>query len=177
MEAQLAAIPKCEENRDLIRDLAVEMYQKAGGNVDSAVQLFHQKLERNPSIYKSIVEPLVDWAIRDAVQRVNAQTRASAWSKSETEPDPQTLRGILQRAGDSLMNYRLAGGKKLGDATKAELLGMEEFMLAHGKTTIMRGKWLGLIAKRLKKENDIVRKSLTEEDLKKLQEQAERSAA
>jgi hypothetical protein len=28
------------------------MYQKAGGNVDSAVQLFHQKLERNPSIYK-----------------------------------------------------------------------------------------------------------------------------
>lgn len=159
-----------------IREIAKWALEKADGQWEEAIRLFHKRLDDDPALRTEIVGGLLAWAIKDAIEETARQDREPYWGAQRTAPEDHEghLAALKATARMRLMDYRLRGGKRLGEATKADVLIEVKWFRKYGEGCLVRARWFSAIARQLKKETDTVGKVLSEQRLRSLQKAAER---
>lgn len=134
---------------------------------------------------------VIDAGITVLLQRVQKSVRARIWENEhklsssvgdyvETDRTPSNVVVPQMNAGIELVvmsvfDYPLPGGKKLGEATKADLLNSSQISIKQGKTLIERGRWMGMLADRVP-FGKTVAESLNESDVQRLMDEAKAAA-
>lgn len=164
---------------DTLRTISARAMKQACNDVAEARRLAWKWIEADPSLYASLIVPLVMTALDDECRDVLHAIRRTAWGSSAPSGEAKmsaTLRlGHQQVAEDRLLAYPLRSGKALGEATKNDLDAEANYYLSSGKTHLIRGTWLQLIAGRLKAKT--VKEQFTERQLASLQKTAEARVA
>lgn len=142
----------------------------AQGLVQQAADEVYDKVTNNDVLYRQLMDPLVKQACYDAVRGYQHNERSAIFAAS---PQPQTRSPEEQRAAvealaegtrKSLLNLPLPSGKRLGDATKAEVLEAARFYTNQGTSMLQRALFFNKIADKLNR-NQIVRNVLDESEL------------
>lgn len=157
----------------ILDDLAREAWQQADGDVDIAVDTVMSKLKADSSLMRAAIEPMLQWACRSAVESIMRASRQQ-YRQSATVPSQNVLDGLRSRAERNLMDFPLRGGKKLGDATGAELIEEAVDRELSATTMIRDARWFRLIASDLSAPTVVVRSELKPADLERLQRKADR---
>lgn len=130
---------------------------------------------------------LMDKGIKFALRSVNRDSRRHIWNESSTtdryvdaDRTPSNLVVPQMNEGVELMvmsvfDYPLPGGKKLGDATKTDLLDSSQSLMKQGKTLLERGRWMSMLADRVP-FGKTVADSLNESDVRRLMDEAKAAA-
>lgn len=161
-----------------VRSIAREVLEEADGNWEKAARLFRLRLDKDSALYRAIVEPLIQGAIWQHIRSVAHSDRAHVWHRAP-KPDRNIADGGQVRAARlvaaRLMDFTLWGGRRLGDATRPELVEVIEKYESDAKANGERARWLTLVAERLKDDKTTVAKALKEKDLLALQKKAQGS--
>jgi hypothetical protein len=157
-----------------IHALAVHSLECASGNWDKACEIMEQILFNDDEVYTKFGTPLLKSAIRHEIVDCVSSSRDQFWAP----PQPDRAKkdgGLLRVAASNLLNFPLAGGLRLGDATKAQLEENANLSLKRARTYALHGRWYELIAKGLKRK-ETVAEVFDHDQLKRLQEKAEKES-
>lgn len=155
-----------------LRELVSSAYESCERDCDLAVKDVIAQVMADMSLYREVTAPLLEYAVRNEVETIMRGTRSRYWAP--TVPREDTISGLRQRAIENLMDYPLSRGKRLADATKLEIAEDGQHLIGTGKTAILRGHWLLLVADNLKAPESVCAKELREADLKRLQKKAKK---
>jgi len=158
----------------------IEIVRKAldetGHDIEGAVKLARKWIEDDPALYAEHIGPMIDAALDDDARYCLKQERCTlrnAQPSGETKMSATLREGHTSVAESRMMNWPLRGGKRIGDATKADLAAEASYAMKSGQTQLISGTWYESIAKRLKADTDVVKKHLSERQLRRLYTLAE----
>jgi hypothetical protein len=171
--AQAAPAPRGQggsrkSKRERIVELAEKCLADADGNALDATALMEEIVSDDASLFRELMMPLLRTACYDAVGSVIRSTRSQIWNAPNHDPGGRGARVHALAAGNRLMMFQLPGGRYLGEATRAEVLVAATFYDRQAKDMTMKGRWLELVAKKMKDEHTPVAKCLTEDALAEL---------
>lgn len=144
-----------------------------GGDVQAATKHMAARIRADRALRDALTDPLIDVACYDAVSGVIRKERRVVWMAPEVTSD--TGARIIQLASGnaaSLMDFPLPGGKKLGDATRAEVSAAAEFYRRQAVDMSSKAVWLRFVAQSVP-ENQRVSEAMTSERLIELRDRAE----
>lgn len=153
--------------------LATQYLQEHDGDTEEAISALIEELERNKSLLAKVARQAIEDAVRNYVTLAHRNKRAAIINS--IKPHPVDLSGavknLVKEHRSMLLDFPLAGGVKLRDATREQVLEQAE---NYGKTerdASRKRVWLQSIAKFLKPKQ-IVGKFITEDRAIKLFEEA-----
>lgn len=158
---------------ELIRQMAREVLEDAA-TPDQAVRIFMGRLAADPVLREQMVKPLLDAAVREAV---NMEWRACRGSlvKGALHPMATDLHaGLMEAVAKSLFDYPLGGGKTIGQSTRKEIEEWAKHQMSRGRTEYRDGTWASLVAALLKRPNEKPVEHLVQADLERCMRRAER---
>jgi len=131
--------------------VARDCLRKAKGDWKKADALFKRELARDQGLYDELVGPLVDAAVWTAISKAGRDERQKFKVSGLTVGPDNTngLNEIAQKYADDWLSYPMRGGKRLGDASKDDLLQeieMHELFASENKTMAV---FYGRILKRM----------------------------
>ncbi len=180
---------------DRIREIARDVVKKTGDR-DLAVTEYWSRLDADADLREALARPLLDRAIRDAVDDAWRAKRNTLRLSHEvcrpgqvTRPSQRCIQGLgqslvamvpakeLEKAGldETLFAWPMPTGP-LAFCTKEDLEYYGWTQMASGRTEWTRGRWAILIAELLKRPNERVKDSLVLADLERTKARAEKEA-
>ena len=164
-----------DEPEVTIQILAAKAIKWADGNVQSATIRMCADVMGDTKLYRRLMDPLVREACYSVIRAQCRMQKRAVWSAPQPSAGEHKRRIGLLADGThlTLMDYfRLPGGTRLGDATKAELIAASAFYMKQGRDMVIKGQWLWLVSRAVP-ENKTVRAALTDKQLKSLRARAE----
>jgi len=158
--------------RPTLNRLASEALIEAAGDWKAATTLFQTWVEGDADLLRELAAPAIAGLCWKHVRAAAQQQRTHYWSAT-AQPNVDQTNGLSAVGATTLMDYPLAGGKRLGDATAGELLAEAETYATLARVTALRGRWLRLIAERLP-DGATVESTLSVADVEGLQREVER---
>lgn len=162
------------------RQAALDALDESGNDMKMATKLLASRVLSDATLFRLIMEPLVELACREAVRACVKSQRRSVWNeprqgsapaRTTDHNGPARVAALVAGTIAGLMDFPLPGGKRLADATKGEVEAASWSYRAQADDMSIKGRWLALIAKKLS-PNDVVRNVLTEDDLTSLRQEA-----
>lgn len=131
--------------------LARQHLAAAGGDIRIASGRLSLLLEEDDDIRSAVIDAALSDALRMHLERAHRQERAAIFSQTPQRiPAPKTNIGALANvAARTLMEFPLAGGKRLRDASREEVEEQSVLYLTTGADMARKGTWLRRIAERL----------------------------
>lgn len=160
-----------------LSDLAREFLDDHGGRTGAAITALQDLIRNDEGLRLSIATEAVMTLAALKVQEQMHRDRAKVWDAANARAAgaaPKAKTSIVALANGlaaSLMNFPLAGGVRLGDATREEVLAQAGMYAATAKDAGHKARWLEAVAARVA-PGQRVREALTDEALSSLQEEA-----
>jgi hypothetical protein len=167
-----------------LTEVARDSMLKAQENIPSgegvwqeAQKIMLKEIKKNKQLYKKLVDPLVSTAVWEYIKREGRNQRVPFYNTDDNRPPGEKEKlekndkGIRAINTALWMNYPLAGGLRVGDATITDL----EENIAYYKTNTVGNlrKWLWLDKIKSKMVGTkTVRQCLTEKKLSNMNEKA-----
>ena len=160
---------------ETLGSLAEHSLVASGGDWAAAKELMLRIVMNEPHLYERFIMPLIKSAITQAVTGCSIKTRSQFWG--QPQPDRAKADGALLQVGvRNIFDWPLAGGKRLGDASKEVLEAEADYNLRTAETRARNARWYQMIAAKLK-AGQTVREKLKPEQLVRLQRRAEKEAS
>ena len=171
-----------------IREVMAESLKQTSRDLAAAVSVARERIEGDRDLYLELAVPLIEAALDDAGREILNRERRTIWpthsavdrpaaDSGESKASAVLRQGLRAVAAMNLMDYPLRNGKRLGDATRAEVKRDAEMLLLSGRSHLLRGHWLRLVGQALKRDDQIVGDVLTEGRLQGLKKMAEKKVA
>lgn len=132
---------------------AAEALAKADGDVKAATAAMLAKVRKSRPLREALTEPLLEQACYAAITKQCRRQRNIVW----TAPN-YTAGGNGQRVialATSLLDFPLPGGRRLGEATREEVMAGAQFYRGHADDMAHKARWLARIAAELKPEQRV----------------------
>jgi len=146
------AAPFKPERAKTIHEIAREFLDDAGGITAVAIARLHDLIREDEALRLSIA---ADAVMAFAAQKVEAkmrEDRAAIWAnaarKGETTKPKTSVAALANGLRESLMNFPLAGGIRLRDATRAEVEAQAALYASASRDMGHKARWLAAIAER-----------------------------
>jgi hypothetical protein len=156
-------------------ELAREVFEDEGGRTAPAIARLQALIAADESLRIAIAEAAIaEYAARH-VATVMMTDRAAVWRAAErrTAGLPTRAKTSVAALGngirESLLNFPLAGGLRLRDATRAEVAAQAQMYATHGADMLHKARWLATIAARLPDDEATVGEVLTDGEVETLQ--------
>lgn len=128
---------KVKEPELKVSDIAEAAVDAADGEILKAARLMEQEVLADPQKYRALMDPLVASACHQAVAGVVRQTREKIWTAPNYTAGGNGHRVHVLASAQMLMMFPLPGGKRLGEATRDEVLAGAE-AIEHGYSPARR---------------------------------------
>lgn len=148
-------MPQAAKKADItpvsLADAIKQAYEQADGYAEQAAQILKDWAQNNDPLYRALMDPLLDSAVWQAVNRHRRTQNRQYRTKARTGSDnPAGLKQVAQQhAQDWLDGYRLRNGLRLGDATWEELVEEIEWHNTLAATNAQRARWYQKIVERI----------------------------
>lgn len=156
---------------DIVKRAVADAVERFPHNILDAVNYMEDRIMKDTHLFRVFAKPLV----RTGCKAKISEKMRSLNSKARNGHDPTGRGDRLHLAAEAeverLMDYRLAGGYRLGEATRDVLLQNSDFHYRQARTMATTARWLKLIAKHLD-DMQRVEEALSEEELRDLQDKA-----
>lgn len=160
--------PAAPPQRPSLISLAREYLAEANGDTDAAAAELGDYLTGDPVALRSVLDEALSLAASEVVTSEMRRVRNSLWQN----PQPKTsVLSLANGIANSLLDFPLAGGIRLRDATKEQVAEQAHLYRTHGSDMIRKAGWLDAIAKRVP-EGTTVGEALTESDVLDLHKKA-----
>lgn len=153
-----------------ISDLAKAAFEASGGDQVKAARLLQEDVLSEPRKYHALMDPLVKEACNMAVSDYVRERRSKVWNAPAPANDADRVRALAE--GNALMFFLLPGGKRLAEATKADVLEAADRYRKQADDMAAKATWLERIAAKLK-GNKTVEHFFDEDQLRSLREEIE----
>ena len=152
-----------------LRRMAREQWRKSDGDLARAAAAMARILAGRAALRRRFYEVGVEHLREALLGEAMRADRRAIWQAQEHDLESSNARvGALSRAtARALMDYPLWGGRRLGDATREEILESATQYQQQGRHMIASARWQLAIAKLLKPKQ-IAGKVLTESTLARL---------
>lgn len=160
-----------------IIDLAREFLDDHGGRTAPAIADLQALLANDEALRASVATEAVMIVAALKVQHEMRSDRAKVWGAANARAAgsvPKAKVGVVALANGlaaSLMNFPLAGGLRLGDATREDVLAQAAMYASASRDMGHKARWLEAVAARVA-PGQKVREALTSEALSSLQAEA-----
>lgn len=171
----MSAVPK-QRIEDPVALAAQEAMKEGGGDVQKASRLLEAAVRKNRDLRDALTDPLLANACYDAVRKVCIVERRAIWKPPVEKRVASIVTGakrVVQLAAGNLLTFPLPGGKKLGEATRAEISKAAEFYRSQSADMQSKAKWLQLVAQSIP-EDKTAGDVLTDKRLRELQKEAQK---
>lgn len=160
------------------RKVAVSTLAENGNDILAATSAMETKVNATPYLFKMLMRPLVRQACYDLLRSICRKERREIWTapKLTAEGTQPTVKSLAIGTKNSLFNFPLPGGKRLGDALKCEVDEAATFYSLQANANAARARWLSAIAERMP-ASKTVSSVFTERRLADLQATAKMEAA
>jgi len=174
------AAEKHESSTIALGALAREALEEVDGNTEKAVSRLLYQLKNNPQLLKKIIEAAVHDAVYHRVQYNIRHNRTSIERSIDRQNAAQTINrkrdkdrvvALAEVVSSTLLDMPIAGGKKLRDASRAEVVAQIERYEKQAGTMSHRARWLRLVLQSVP-EGKRVGKVITEQRALELFEEA-----
>ena len=162
----------------ILNELVKAAMEESSGDWDGAVEILRKKLRGNKRLFDEVVWPIILISLRYQVRNNDHLDRMSFWGamnkldgdgvSGESDMSQARRTALLESTMSSIgsiYNYPLQGGKKLGDARRADMQVEISWHDSMAKANRVRADWFKMIAARLPDEKTAVRKALTETEI------------
>jgi hypothetical protein len=153
------------EPKTRLSEFAAEAYRESGEDQEGAEWLLLEKLRDNPPLMVSILDGIVHDAIRQHMRSVRRKIQNTATQNGE--PESARLAEMQNAKEVQAEWYRMPmpGGKKLGEATKADLLEAAKFHRGQSKANNKQARLYERISKKLPSDSSLVSAELSEDQI------------
>jgi len=155
-----------------LNQIAVEELRHAGGDRAEAISAMVQRLLSDEILREALIVPIVRNVCQQQISLAVRNQRERVWHAPTRKAGQSRVRTAAAVNKLSLMNFRLPSGKRLGDASGAEVRAASVDYLTQGRDRTIKGRWLGAVADAVP-VNKIVRRVLDETRLGALRSKAE----
>lgn len=155
--------------------LARESLAACDGAWQPAAMLLEQRITEDSSLFRALMMPLVRTAVWALIRRAAHGKRRETWlgpSTAGTDKGADGLKLAGDRHASNLLAFTLRGGRRLADATRAEVEASASWYLTLARTNGIRGRWLLLVAQAME-DAPTVAAALDNNGLLRLREEAE----
>lgn len=152
-------------------ELAQAAMKAEGGDVLKATKRLERMARKDVAVWQALTEGLLRTACYDACRGVCRSERRQIWYTPNYDAGGNGER--VKAHGDSLMDLPLPGGKRLRDATHADLLGANAFYAKQASQMQILANFYLAVAGKVKTKT--VGETLTESALRRLKNDAEGS--
>lgn len=170
MSQEIAAQQRAE-----ITKLARECEVNHQGDTRAAAESLFRRLQGSPALYAAVADPLVQAQCWHLIGQVKRKARTAVWNAPNYEKglsDAADNVRHLSNANRTLMDdFPLPNGKRLGDATHADLIEAMTFYGQQARDMQSKAGFLAAVAGRVK-GGKRVRDVLKETDLVALRDRA-----
>lgn len=162
-----------ENTDDLWLQLAHECREKCDGETAKASHLMAKIVRGNEQYRKALTDPLIDTACFQWVSRACRNDRESVWTAPNYTKGGNG--GRLKRTAEqrSLLMFPLLHGKRLGEATKDEVIETRDWYRKISANMAWKARWLDLIQKNMKKKDATVADCFSNDYLHTLREKVD----
>jgi hypothetical protein len=150
-----------------IRDIAKQCVESSPDWVSAAEQM-RKILDAQPDMYRSLMEPLIDHAIWQAIALAARETRKEFTAKTGKSDDGGDARAMGKARRQDWLDYQLSSGMRLGDADRAKLTEEIAMHEANVKGNLRQANFYTAIAKRI--DGKKVREVLSDTQIAKIWE-------
>lgn len=130
------------------RDFIREIVDAAGGDWNAAVEIGEKRLEKDPDLLAELQNEIVREWLRYRVRQCSASERSGStvpFPKANAD-NPSGLLSMAKATQRSLYDEPLMGGKRLGDATRDEILDHVEMHSKLARSNAFKARWFQAIA-------------------------------
>ena len=159
----------------LITEAARKAVKEAKGDQRLAVDILEAAVRKDQRLRDAILDPLLREACSTVVSREIRTERREVWTPTAPTRTESLGRSgasrVVQLAAGNLLMFPLPGGKKLAEATRAEIAEAAGFYDRQAGDMAHKARWLRLVAQSVpaaKTVGDV----LTDKRLRELQEAA-----
>jgi hypothetical protein len=166
-----AASPKPESaSSTLFHQVVRETYERYDGDLEKIRSYLTGRLKNDVKLRAAVVEHELAAAIREGVNRVRQHTRRSIITNvaRNGRSGRDNVLALASATNLVMMNFPIVGGKKLQDATRAEVADTAEHYATMAATHNQRARWFRAIAQAMPDEKMTVADALTEDRLVEL---------
>jgi len=165
-----------------VNQVAGECLDSVNGDWEAAAKAFSDRLDDEPGLREALVAPLIGGAIWQAIRHAAHNQRYAMVNGNGPETggkdDSSGLELVARRQAESLLDYPLAGGKRLGDATRTDLETTIAWHQTLAEQNSKKACWFEAIMKHLGAEEGVsVKDVLDDAGLQKLLDKAKKSKA
>lgn len=164
---------------ELVDAAAKAALDDAKGDLSGAAKMMEQAVRASSSLRTAVTDPLIAQACYDAVRRQIKWARREAWTGTKhrgSQSTPEVIQAqqsrVVHLAAGTLAMFPLPGGKRLGEATREEIVAAADFYGRQASDMGAKARWLRLIGQSLpdgKRVSDV----LTDKRLRELQAEAQ----
>lgn len=155
-----------------IRQKAKALLEETGNDLNAARALVRTRADE---IYREIGSDLVVAALEEALCAETRMQRSILWKRPHVLASGELSTPSRYVTG-GLLSSPMSDGRPISAWSKAEIVPHAKQMIAQGDEMIVRGNWMLMIAKELKRDADVVGVVLSEADLIRLQRKAQKAA-
>lgn len=166
------------EPKDPVADAAKAALEANNGDVKAATAALEQRVRASRALRDMLTDPLISNACYDAIRRQCHVERRQVWSPPVEKLVATRVAGahrVVKLAAGNLLTFPLPGGKKLGEATRAEVAQAANFYQSQSDDMGHKARWLQLVQQSIP-DGKTVADVLNDKRLRELQKEA-RSAA
>lgn len=149
-----------------IYDLALDSLEAEGGDVKAAAKRLADRLIADAELLNSVLVDVVEMAVSKAVDSKNTHLRSKIWRQSNN--GPAQIVALANGIFNSLYDFPLAGGVKLGDATKDQVMAQANSYGTVIQDISVKRRFMLAVAEKLTGPAVKVRDVLSEDELRTL---------
>lgn len=123
---------------------AAEALKGADGDVKVATRALLAQVRKQRALRDALTEPLLEAACYQAVSAQMRQQRHRVWTPPNYSAGGNGARVIA--LATSLLDFPLPGGRRLGEATRAEVAAAAELYRSYADDMGHKARWLALVA-------------------------------
>jgi hypothetical protein len=131
-----------------VQEAAQLAMERADNEVQAATAILEDMACNDPDLYNALLSPFLNVAAYEACRALCRQQRQKIWTAPNYDQGGNGHR-VLDHAM-SLMDFPLPGGKRLRDATKADLEEASSFFAKQAADMSHKARWLSAIASKVK---------------------------
>lgn len=147
--------------------LAEQAMANAGGVEQVGIDNLFQMVVNDDALLKQEMPQMVRRWCQSQIGAYLAMQRSKAWSPASVNLNTQRLNAAIKA---DLLDYPLPGGRRLGDASKAELQAASSYYSGIAQSNAWKARWLDEIGITMGNAHR-VEDALSESDLQRLQDQ------
>ena len=129
-----------------LANLVREALEELDGKRDKAVDRVFYKLKADQKLLRSVVTEAVMFAIAQSAQKGVLQQRHNILRRHEAAQSRGSVVALAEGISNALLDFPLAGGTKLRDAKRGEVMEQVEIYETSAKSMSHKARWLRLIA-------------------------------